>query len=333
MPGPWTETPAQLWYRDPPPRSVAAHFTRLAVSAVDGLMALVDAGSTELALVSDWDRAVSAPAATTTYANAKVLLLGDSGVGKSGLAMVLAGEEFRATESTHGRRIWRLPGGRGAGSSVDNRDVLLWDLAGQPGYRIVHQLHLEGAALALILFDAKSETAPLAGVQHWARAVRHAHPATGGGLTTFLVAARADRGGINVSDERIQKLMADFALDEYFKTSAKEGTNVDLLRSRLLAAIDWTRIPEVTSTALFAAVKQFVMTRSRSGSLLTPMDELCRMFQQAVPEGQQLLSGRSAAGPGGQRLAGAGVGQADLGLRGLRGPPGVRGPGEAAEVG
>ena len=289
-------TPAQLWYRDPPSRSVAAHFTRLAVSAVDGLLALVDAGATELALIRDWDRAVGTPAVTTTYANAKVLLLGDSGVGKSGLAMVLAGQEFRATESTHGRRIWRLPATEDPDPLGENRDVLLWDLAGQPGYRIVHQLHLEGAALALILFDAKSETAPLAGVQHWARAVRHAHPATAGGLATFLVAARADRGGINVSDQRIQKLMADFALDEYFKTSAREGTNVDLLRARLLAAIDWARIPEVTSTALFAAVKQFVMDQKSSpGGLLTPIDELCRRFQEAVPKGQQLLIGEQPA--------------------------------------
>jgi GTPase SAR1 family protein/WD40 repeat protein len=285
------DTPAQLWDRDPPSRSVAAHFTRLAVSAVDGLLALVDAGTTELLLVTDWGRVVSAPPATTTYANAKVLLLGDSGVGKSGLAMVLAGEEFTPTESTHGRRIWRLPAADEQDSSGDSREVLLWDLAGQPGYRIVHQLHLEGAAVALILFDAKSETTPLAGVQHWARAVRHAHPAADGGLPAFLIAARADRGGINVSDQRIQKLMADFGLALYFKTSAKEGMDTDLLRSRLLAAIDWTRIPEVTSTAFFAAVKKFVREQ-KSSSLLTPVDELCRMFQVAVPSGVYLLTGQ-----------------------------------------
>jgi GTPase SAR1 family protein len=289
-------TPAQLWVRDRPSRSVAAHFTRLAVSASDGILALVDAGAAELLLVSDWDRAVDTPAATTTYANAKVLLLGDSGVGKSGLAMVLAGQDFKATESTHGRQIWRLPAAEEPDPAGDNREVLLWDLAGQPGYRIVHQLHLEGAALALILFDAKSETAPLAGVQHWARAVRHAHPEAAGGLTTYLVAARADRGGINVSNQRIHKLMADFALDEYFKTSAREGTNVDVLRSRLLSAIDWERIPEVTSTALFAAVKQFVVDRKSSGSLLTPVDELCRAFQAAVPSGVALLTGPELAG-------------------------------------
>ena len=297
------ETPAQLWDRNPPSRNVAAYFTRPAVSAVAGLLALVDAGSTELLLVNGWDRVDSTPPATTTYANAKVLLLGDSGVGKSGLAMVLAGRDFTPTESTHGRRIWRLPTADPVAdpaadpaadeqeSSGDSREVMLWDLAGQPGYRIVHQLHLENAALALILFDAKSEITPLAGVRHWARAVRHAHPAAEGGLPAFLVAARADRGGINVSDQRIQELMADFGLAQYFKTSAKEAMDTGLLRSRLLAAIDWSRIPAVTSTTLFAAVKKFVMEQ-RPGLLLTPIDELCRLFQAEVPSGVQLLTGQ-----------------------------------------
>jgi GTPase SAR1 family protein len=284
------DAPTQLWYRDPPSRSVAAHFTRLAVSAVNGLLALVDAGATELVLISNWERTASAPATTTTYANAKVLLLGDSGVGKSALAMVLAGEEFRTTESTHGRRIWRLPATEEPDASGGDREVLVWDLAGQPGYRIVHQLHLGGAALALVVFDSRSETAPLAGVRHWARAVRHAHPVAAGGLTTFLVAARTDRGGITVSSERIQQVMADFALDEYFQTSAKEGTDTDRLRSRLLAAIDWERIPKIASTALFAAVKRFVVDQKSSGNLLTPVDELSRTFQTAVPSGLQLLN-------------------------------------------
>jgi GTPase SAR1 family protein/nucleotide-binding universal stress UspA family protein len=284
------DTPAQLWDRNPPSRNVAAYFTRPVVSAVAGLLALVDAGSTELLLVSGWDRVNSAPpATTTTYANAKVLLLGDSGVGKSGLAMVLAGKKFTPTESTHGRRIWRLPAADEPEPTGESREVMLWDLAGQPGYRIVHQLHLESAALALILFDAKSETTPLAGVRHWARAVRHAHPAAAGGLPAFLVAARADRGGTNVSDQRIQKLMADFGLAQYFKTSAKEGKDTDLLRSRLLAAIDWSRMPEVTSTTLFAAVKKFVMEQ-RAGILLTPVNELCRLFQAEVPSGAQMLT-------------------------------------------
>jgi len=283
------DAPTQLWYRNPPSRSVAAHFTRLAVSAVNGLLALVDAGATELFLIRDWDQTAAAPAATTTYTNAKVLLLGDSGVGKSALAMVLAGEEFHATESTHGRRIWRLPATEEPDTSGGDREVLVWDPAGQPGYRIVHQLHLGGAAVALILFDSRSETTPLAGVYHWARAIRHAHPVTTGGLKTFLVAARTDRGGITVSSERIQQVMKDFALDEYVETSAKEGTNTGSLRSQVLAAIDWERIPKIASTALFAEVRRFVVEQKSSGNLLTPLDELSRAFQVAMPSSLELL--------------------------------------------
>ena len=48
------------------------------------------------------------PSTVSTYANAKIVLLGDSGVGKSGLALVLAGKQFEPTESTHARHVWRI---------------------------------------------------------------------------------------------------------------------------------------------------------------------------------------------------------------------------------
>jgi GTPase SAR1 family protein/transcriptional regulator with XRE-family HTH domain len=284
-----SDGPAQLWHRVPPKRSLWAHFTRIAVSAADDLLVLVDPGSAKLVLVRDWYQTVTPPASTTTYSNAKVLLLGDTGVGKSGLAMVLAGEDFRATESTHGRRIWHLPAADEADAQGSERDVLVWDLAGQPGYRVVHQLHLGGAVVALIVFDSKNETAPMSGVRHWARAIRHAHPLADGGLPTFLVAARIDRGGTAVSQDRIRQVMADFAIDDFFETSAMEGTGTDLLRSRILAAIDWERIPKITSTALFAAVKQFVVNQKLLGNLLTPLEELHRTFQTAVPGALDLL--------------------------------------------
>jgi GTPase SAR1 family protein len=290
--------PVQLWHRTPPPRTVATHSTKLAVSAVDGLLALVDAGATEVFLVTDWHRAAGAPTATTSYANAKVLLLGDSGVGKSGLAMVLAGEHFRPTESTHGRLIWRLSQAGEQDNSAGDREVLLWDLAGQPGYRIVHQLHLSGAAVALILFDSRSEIVPLAGVRYWARALRHANLVADGAATIFLVAARSDRGGITVSTERIRQEMAEFAISNYFETSAKEGTGISELRSSVLAAIDWEKIPKIASTALFNAAKQFVVDQKASGNLLVPFGELCQAFRAAIPRMLLLSAESSVASPG-----------------------------------
>jgi GTPase SAR1 family protein len=251
----------------------------------DLLVRLDGPESADIAFSHGWggDRARSS-ASVSTYANAKVLLLGDSGVGKSGLALVLAGEPFRATESTHARRIWKMPVPELNEGEDAQREVLLWDLAGQPGYRIVHQLHLGGGAVALVLFDSRSETAPLAGIGYWARALQHAQ-ATGETLPTFLVGARTDRGVIGVSDERIVDLVAEFGFRGYLPTSAKEGWGVAGLREAILGAIDWDRMPVVTSSALFAAAKSFVLDQKAAGTLLTPLASLLAAFLTAPVTG------------------------------------------------
>ncbi len=43
------------------------------------------------------------------YINAKAVLVGDSGVGKSGLGIRIAENEFRTTESSHGAQFWQIP--------------------------------------------------------------------------------------------------------------------------------------------------------------------------------------------------------------------------------
>jgi WD40 repeat protein len=79
-----------------------------------------------------------------SYRSAKVVLVGDTGVGKSGLGLVLTGQPFAATDSTHGRRVWTFASDEATldDGRAETRETLLWDLAGQPGYRMTHQLHL-----------------------------------------------------------------------------------------------------------------------------------------------------------------------------------------------
>ena len=163
---------------------------------------------------------------TSHYVNAKVMLLGDTGVGKSGLSLVLNGQAFAATDSTPGRKVWtfRSEDVELENRGIQTRETLLWDLAGQPGYRVIHQLHLNEVAVALVVFDARSETDPLAGVRHWERALRLATQRQGVScipMKKFLVSARADRGTVSVSKERLEALRREFGFDEYFETSAK----------------------------------------------------------------------------------------------------------------
>ena len=220
------------------------------------------------------------------YTNAKVVLVGDSGVGKSGLGLVLTGQPFVPTESTHGRNVWNFDSQEVELDSrrKEKRETLLWDLAGQPGYRLIHQLHLSEVALALVVFDSHNETDPFAGVRHWVRALRLAERVQGNAalrMKKFLVAARIDRGGRRVSRERIDALVQELGFDGYFETSAKEGQNIAALAEALKSGIDWDMLPKVTSTQLFQRIQAFLVAEKEAGRLLSTFDDLYRAFMRS----------------------------------------------------
>ncbi|MEO5363901.1 MAG: hypothetical protein H7838_09805 [Magnetococcus sp. DMHC-8] len=213
------------------------------------------------------------------YVNAKVLLAGDSGVGKSGLSLVLNNQPFESTDSTPGRRVWTFDSQTVTvdDHTTQTRETLLWDLAGQPGYRVIHQLHLHEVAVALVVFDARSETDPLAGVRHWERALRLARQRQGNAsvpMKRFLVSARSDRGSVSVSRERLQATLEEFGFDAYFETSAKEGWGVQALREAIAQGIDWPNLPTVSSSQLFADIKAFLLSVKGTGRLLVPESDL-----------------------------------------------------------
>jgi GTPase SAR1 family protein len=217
------------------------------------------------------------------YVNAKVVLVGDTGVGKSGLSLVLNNQPFQATDSTPGRRVRTFDSQEVAvGNNVtQTRETLLWDLAGQPGYRVIHQLHLNEVAVALVVFDARSETDPLAGVRHWERALRLAQQRQGTSgvpMKKFLVSARNDRGGVSIGEDRLQAVLKEFGFDGYFKTSAKEGWEIKELRTAIEQAIEWDKLPEVSSSQLFADIKSFLLEVKKTGRLLAPAGQLYDEF-------------------------------------------------------
>jgi class 3 adenylate cyclase/GTPase SAR1 family protein len=226
---------------------------------------------------------------TSHYVNAKVVLLGDTGVGKSGLSIVLNGKPFEATDSTPGRRVWTFQS-QEAELKKDlkqTRETLLWDLAGQPGYRVIHQLHLNEVAVALVVFDARSETDPLAGVRHWERALRLAQQRQGTSsvpMKKFLVSARADRGSVSVSKERLDALLKEFGFDGYFETSAKEGWQINELRQAIEQAIPWGVLPEVSSSVLFADIKSFLLDVKKTGRVVVLASQLYDEFARVHAE-------------------------------------------------
>ncbi|MCJ8269827.1 MAG: GTP-binding protein, partial [Psychrosphaera sp.] len=125
------------------------------------------------------------------YTTAKIVLVGDSGVGKTGLGWRLAHNEYKEHSSTHGQQFWvidELGKKRDDGTECE---AVLWDLAGQQDYRLVHALFLENVDLALVLFDPGNHETPLSGVAYWLKQLTHEQKDK---LQTLLIGARLDRG-------------------------------------------------------------------------------------------------------------------------------------------
>ncbi|MGH9764714.1 MAG: ADP-ribosylation factor-like protein, partial [Blastocatellia bacterium] len=100
---------------------------------------------------------------TVRVVSAKIVLVGESGAGKSGLALRLAEGRFEPQKSTHGMRLWPIAPERFdpaiQATEGETREVTLWDLGGQEEYRIVHQLFLHDTTIALTLLDPTRDTA------------------------------------------------------------------------------------------------------------------------------------------------------------------------------
>jgi WD40 repeat protein len=224
------------------------------------------------------------------YRNAKVVLLGDTGVGKSALRLVITGEPFAPTVSTYGRRVWTLSLDQHQDRGLrETRETLLWDMAGQPGYRLIHQLHLDEVAVALLVFDARQATGdPLASVRHWERALRQAQQRQGAHavpLKRFLVVGRADIQGVPLSSARLGTVVRDWELDGFFETSAREGRGIAELAQAIASAIDWNVLPKVKSPAYFESVKDFLLAEKNVDRLIATVDDLFRMFTAAHSNG------------------------------------------------
>jgi GTPase SAR1 family protein len=263
--------------------------TRLAFHPTEAILATLGEENTAIRI---WDLDIEAILSTplevesVRYSNAKVILLGNTGVGKSGLGRVLTGNPFEKTESTHGRHVWlfdsqEIEVGNG---HTEMHEVLLWDLAGQPSYRLIHQLHLNEVSVALVVFDAGSDLDPFAGVHYWNRALNEAQRLQGDSalpLKKFLVAARVDRGGIDASAQRIDTVVRELGFDGCFQTSAREGWQIKELAEAIRKAIDWNVMPSVSSTELFQKIKAFLVNEKQAGRLLSSVEDLFRAFLQS----------------------------------------------------
>jgi small GTP-binding protein len=218
----------------------------------------------------DFDVILSTPSVArgVSYTNAKVVLVGETGVGKTGLGVRLAERVWRPTESTHGMNVWPL-------HSETEREVMLWDFAGQDEYRLVHQLFLNETNVALMLYDPTKSQDTFDGVDYWEKALLNV---VGGDVQKILVAARVDVGGVRMTPEDIEAFCKAHGYLAHFATSAEAGDGCDELRAAIMAAIPWDKLPRTSSPEIFKRIKDFLAAVRQGNRVLVREQDLLAEF-------------------------------------------------------
>src|ERR1022692_4734277 len=226
------------------------------------------------------------------YVNAKVVLLGEGTVGKTSLAHRLIEDKYVVKDRTHGMNVWPLQLPLSPDANLD-REALLWDLAGQEDYRLIHRLFLDETALALLLINPQNDD-PFAEAGDWLKALE-----TAGGqeakreAARLLIFSQIDVGGLKVGNAKIERFIEQNHFAGCLATSAKTGENCSdqanagkpsKLKQLIAGSVPWDKLPWTATPRVLAELKNAVMKmRDAADIRLLRFAELAQRLEQALP--------------------------------------------------
>lgn len=231
--------------------------------------------------------------ATRRYVNAKVVLLGEGTVGKTSLAHRLIEDKYVIRDRTHGMNVWRLDLPLPPDAALE-REALLWDLAGQEDYRLIHQLFLEETALALLLVNPQKDD-PFAEAGDWLKALKTAAgPDSKRDAARLLIFSQTDVGSMKLGNAKIERFREHYGFTNWLATSAKSGENCSdvenagqpsKLKQLIAESIPWDKLPWTSTPRLLAELKDAMMAmRDKTDIRLVRFAELSQRMRQALPD-------------------------------------------------
>ncbi|KAF9136654.1 hypothetical protein BGX30_010979 [Mortierella sp. GBA39] len=161
----------------------------------------------------------------------KIVLIGDSGVGKSNLLSRFTRGDFNLeSKSTigvdFGARTVQVEDGKMIKAQI-------WDTAGQERYRAITSAYYRGAVGALLLYDI-TQHGTYESVSRWLSEVReHADP----NIIVMMVGNKSDLRHLRSIHTEEAKGFAEENGLMFIETSALDATNVDVAFTNLLTEI------------------------------------------------------------------------------------------------
>jgi GTPase SAR1 family protein len=227
-----------------------------------------------------------APIATRRYRSAKIVLLGESEVGKSTLALRLAEDRYEPQSTTHGMKVWTLASHALNISDTsplgEEREVFLWDLGGQGEYQLIHQLFLHDTRLALFLMDPTRNKDNFAEVADWNVRLEAQLQRRGTTASKLLLQSKADLPQTRPVDPvKLEALMRACSFGAFLRVSAAQpqaGDTITELRERLSNYINWDEVPPVTTLKTTRDIYDAVMSRRRAADIFVTIKALRAQF-------------------------------------------------------
>ena len=227
------------------------------------------------------------------YMNAKVVLLGEGTVGKTSLAYRLIEDKYVVKDRTHGMNVWSLALPLPPDATMD-REALLWDLAGQEDYRLIHRLFLDETALALLLINPQKDD-PFAEAGDWLNALDTAdinHEARRE-APRLLIFSQIDVGGMKIGNAKIERFIQEHSFAGWLATSAKTGESCSdganagkpsKLKQLIADRVPWEALPWTATPRLLAELKSTLLKmRATNDIRLLRFAELAQRLEQALP--------------------------------------------------
>jgi len=231
--------------------------------------------------------------ATRRYVNAKVVLLGEGTVGKTSLAHRLIDDQYVVMDRTHGMNVWPLPLPMPA-DGVSDREALLWDLAGQEDYRLIHRLFLDETALALLLINPQKDD-PFAEAGDWLKALDTAslNDTSQRKAARLAIFSQVDVGEPKLGKAKLDRFCEEHGFADWLITSAKNGRNCSdaenggqpsSLKQLIADRIPWDKLPWTATPRLLAALKSALLAmRDTTDIRLLRFAELAQRLEQTLP--------------------------------------------------
>eukprot|EP00428_Durinskia_dybowskii_P076665 CAMPEP_0170354896 /NCGR_PEP_ID=MMETSP0117_2-20130122/356_1 /TAXON_ID=400756 /ORGANISM="Durinskia baltica, Strain CSIRO CS-38" /LENGTH=213 /DNA_ID=CAMNT_0010608903 /DNA_START=138 /DNA_END=777 /DNA_ORIENTATION=+ len=156
----------------------------------------------------------------------KVVMVGESGVGKSSLTIRFVSNHFKEHgQPTIGASFLSKTLSLQTGGSIKYN---IWDTAGQEKYRSLASLYYRGVDIAIIVYDITNRNSFEQVQDYWVQELQHQCFGSGG-LQIAIVGNKSDLvEKRQVQESEGRKLAEDFGA-VFYETSAKSSASIDEL--------------------------------------------------------------------------------------------------------